>query len=150
MNFFKSIIAYYRARPPVILLYHHGALFGVCAAIIIGSRLTWAPEMPIFWILLIWYLIFSLHFLLLRSLGANNEWADDRADKLRRQAHDFSHVKDIYVKPITLRTPYVAPSEAFLESQRAQSEAEDQAGRADKLGGGPGDRPDDKTDDKAK
>ncbi|MDE0941926.1 MAG: hypothetical protein OSB58_05745 [Alphaproteobacteria bacterium] len=132
MSFFKNILAYYRHRAAVTLMYHHGILFVVCAGAAIWSRLAWAPEFPIFWVLGIWYLIFSLHFLLLRSLGANNEWADDRADKLRRQAYDFSHVKDIYVKPITLKTPYVPPSEAFLESQRKLAEQSGQTGHTGK------------------
>jgi hypothetical protein len=46
-----------------------------------------------------------MHFLLVRSLTANDDWADDRADKIRRHAYDFQHVKDIYIKPTNFEEP---------------------------------------------
>ncbi|NQV60462.1 MAG: hypothetical protein HQ502_12385 [Alphaproteobacteria bacterium] len=111
MNRIKHIIAYYRGRSPVTLLWHHGFLFVVVGALIIALRLTWAPWMPLFWPLLIWYLTFSFHFLLVRSLTANDDWADDRADKIRRNAYDFQHVKDIYIKPTNFEEPHFPPPE---------------------------------------
>ena len=109
MDRIKRIIAYYRRRPPVTLLWHHGMLYVAAAAVLVGLRVMWLPWIPLFWPLVIWYVVFSLHFLLVRSLGANDEWADDRADKLRRHAYDFQHVKDIYIKPTNLETPSTAP-----------------------------------------
>lgn len=109
MNRLKRIIDYYRRRRPATLLWHHGLLFAAVAALMIAARLTWLPWLPLFWPLIIWYAVFSLHFLLLRSFSADEEWADERADKLRRKAYDFQHVKDIYIKPITLKTPYLPP-----------------------------------------
>ncbi len=105
MDRIKRIISYYRYRSPVTLLWHHGLLFGVAAIVLITARATFAPSVPLLWPLLIWYVIFSLHFLLVRSLTANDEWADERADKVRRHAYDFQHVKDIYIKPTTFETP---------------------------------------------
>ncbi len=101
MSFVKAIIDYYRRRRPVTLLWHHGLLFGTFTVLLLGARALIGPDVPLFWPLLIWYVVFSLHFLLVRSLTANDEWADERADKVRRHAYDFAHVKDIYVKPIT-------------------------------------------------
>ncbi len=101
MNPVKAIIDYYRRCRAVILLWHHGLLFGIFTVLLLIARATFAPEVPLFWPLLIWYIVFSLHFLLVRSLTANDDWADERADKVRRHAYDFAHVKDIYIKPIT-------------------------------------------------
>ena len=100
MNAVKAIIDYYRRRRAVTLLWHHGLLFGSCTVLLLGARAFIGPEVPLFWPLLIWYIVFSLHFLLVRSLTADDEWADERADKVRRHAYDFAHVKDIYIKPI--------------------------------------------------
>ncbi len=105
MNPAMRIIGYYRRQRPVTLLWHHGLLFFVCGALIVLARIFWLPWMPVFWPLLVWYVLFSLHFLLVRSLTANDEWADERADKIRRQAYDFQHVKDIYIQPTNLETP---------------------------------------------
>ncbi|MBT3534502.1 MAG: hypothetical protein HN478_11535 [Rhodospirillaceae bacterium] len=105
MNGLKSIIAYYRRKRSVTLLWHHGLVFVVAIMIMVGARATFAPWMPLFWPLLIWYIVFSLHFLLVRSLTANDEWADERADKIRRHAYDFQHVKDIYIKPTNFKEP---------------------------------------------
>jgi hypothetical protein len=105
------IIAYYRGRSPVTLLWHHGLLFAAVGTLIVCLRVTWMPWMPLFWPLVIWYVVFSLHFLLVRSLTANDEWADERADKLRRHAYDFQHVKDIYIKPTNFQAPTFPPPE---------------------------------------
>ncbi|HJM91297.1 MAG: hypothetical protein QGG28_19730 [Alphaproteobacteria bacterium] len=101
MNPVKAIIDYYRRCRAVTLLWHHGLLFGIFTVLLLIARATFAPEVPLFWPLLIWYIVFSLHFLLVRSLTANDDWADERAGKVRRHAYDFAHVKDIYIKPIT-------------------------------------------------
>jgi hypothetical protein len=111
MGRIKRIIAYYRGRSPVTLLWHHGFLFLVVGTLIVVLRVTLLPWIPLFWPLVIWYVIFSFHFLLVRSLSANNEWADDRADKLRRHAYDFQHVKDIYNKPTNFKEPHFPPAE---------------------------------------
>ena len=105
MNRIMRIIAYYRRKPPVTAVWHHGLLFFGVAALLVTARATFADWMPLFWPLLIWYIVFSLHFLLVRSLTANNDWADDRADKIRRHAYDFQHVKDIYIKPTNFEEP---------------------------------------------
>ena len=109
MERIKRIIAYYRRRPAVTLLWHHGLLFVAVAALIVCLRVTWLPWMPLFWPLLIWYVVFSFPFLLVGSLSANDDWADDRADKLRRHAYDFQHVKDIYIKPTNFKPPSYPP-----------------------------------------
>ncbi|MDA1098871.1 MAG: hypothetical protein O2967_07780 [Proteobacteria bacterium] len=111
MDRIKRIVAYYRGRSPVTLLWHHGLLFVVSAILMVGGRVTWMPWMPLFWPLVIWYVVFSLHFLLVRSLSASDDWADDRADKLRRYAYDFQHVKDIYIKPTNFEAPQFPPPE---------------------------------------
>ena len=105
MKIAGSITGYIRRQRPIGLLWRHGLLFLFVAALMIGGRYTVAPWMPIFWPLLIWYLLFSLHFLLVRTLSANDDWADERADKLRRHAYDFQHVKDIYIKPTNFEEP---------------------------------------------
>ncbi|MFP6746773.1 MAG: hypothetical protein VCD66_04140 [Alphaproteobacteria bacterium] len=105
MDRIRGIIAYYRRKRPVTLLWHHGLLFFGIAALMISARVTFAPWMPLFWPLAIWYVVFSLHFLLVRSLTANDDWADERADKIRRHAYDFQHVKDIYIKPTIFEEP---------------------------------------------
>ncbi len=112
MNLINGIVAYFRRHKPVALLWRHGLLFACVAALMVTARVTFAPWMPLFWPLLIWYVLFSLHFLLVRSLTANDQWADDRADKLRRHAYDFQHVKDIYIKPTNFEEPKFGPDES--------------------------------------
>lgn len=109
MDRLKRIFAYYRRRSPTTLLWHHGLLFLATAVLLIGARIYGLSWVPLFWPLLIWYVVFSLHFLLVRSLTANEKWADDRADKLRRHAYDFQHVKDIYIKPSNFEAPKFPP-----------------------------------------
>ena len=105
MKIASGVTRYFHRQRLIGLLWRHGLLFLCVAALMIGARYTVAPWMPLFWPLLIWYLIFSLHFLLVRTLSANDDWADERADKLRRHAYDFQHVKDIYIKPTNFEEP---------------------------------------------
>ena len=105
MKIASGIARYLRQQRLIGLLWRHGLLLLCVAALMIGARYTVAPLIPIFWPLLIWYLLFSLHFLLVRTLSANDDWADERADKLRRHAYDFQHVKDIYTKPTNFEEP---------------------------------------------
>ena len=105
MNIFGAVINYIRGKRPLALLWRHGLLFIFVGTLMVWARFTIAPWMPVVWPLLIWYLLFSLHFLLVRTLTANDEWADERADKLRRHAYDFQHVKDIYIKPTNFEEP---------------------------------------------
>jgi len=105
MGVFMSIFGYFRRKRPVTLLWQHGLLSFGASALLVGARVTFAPEVPLFWPLLILYFVFSLHFLLLRSVTANDDWADERADKVRRNAYDFQHVKDIYIKPTNFKEP---------------------------------------------
>ena len=105
MNVILAIIAHFRRKRPVALLWQHAILFMGCAGLLVLARFTFAPSVPLFWPLLIWYFVFSFHFLLVRSLTANDAWADERADKIRRHAYDFQHVKDIYIKPTNFVEP---------------------------------------------
>lgn len=87
-----------------MLLLHHGVIyFGVAAAGIL-LRLAGLP-VPLFWPLGVWFMLLAAHFFFYRAFQADEDWADDRADKLRRHSYDFQHIREIYKEPTTLKRP---------------------------------------------
>lgn len=93
---------YYR-RHPGSLLMHHIALYVVVAALGITARLL-GLAVPLFWPLGVWFLVLAGHFFFYRSFQADEDWADDRADRLRRHSYDFQHIREIYKEPTPIKT----------------------------------------------
>lgn len=48
-----------------------------------------------FWPLFVWGVLLSLHFFLLRSVGVDEKWVEERADELRYRSYDQGHIHDI-------------------------------------------------------
>lgn len=94
----------YYARRPGMLIMHHIALYVVVAVTGIGLRLSGVP-VPLFWPLGVWFMLLAGHFFFYRSFQADEDWADDRADRLRRHSYDFQHIREIYKEPKPLKTP---------------------------------------------
>jgi uncharacterized membrane protein len=101
MALLNKLIAYYR-RKPMHSVYHHGALYVGVALVLFGLRYQANIYVPIFWPLLAWFFIAAIHFFIVKSMEVDDEWADAKADKLRRDAYDFQHVREIYNEPKTL------------------------------------------------
>ena len=100
---FTRIWRHYAASPASLLM-HHIALFAIVALSGIALRLMGAP-VPLFWPLGVWFMLLAGHFFFYRSFQVDEEWADDRADRLRRHSYDFQHIREIYKEPTTLKTP---------------------------------------------
>ena len=47
------------------------------------------------WPLLIWGVLFSVHFFFYKSVTVDEEWADERIDELRWKSYDLGHVEDL-------------------------------------------------------
>lgn len=99
----QRLLAYYKADL-MRTIYHHGALYVVAAAIMLGLRHGAGLPVPLFWPLGVWFMIAAVHFFIVKSMAVDNDWADGKADRIRRDAYDFQHVREIYKEPKTLET----------------------------------------------
>ena len=54
------------------------------------SEAWWA-----FWPLFAWSLLLACHYFLIRSVRADNAWAQDRALRLRAKSYDIDHIRAI-------------------------------------------------------
>ena len=48
-----------------------------------------------FWPMFIWGVPLMIHFFIVKSCEAEDEWVDDRALDLRYKSYDFGHMKDL-------------------------------------------------------
>lgn len=71
----------------VIYLVGNGLLYLANRA---TSEAWWA-----FWPLFFWSLLLACHFFLIRSVRADNAWAQERALRLRAKSYDIDHIRAI-------------------------------------------------------
>ena len=48
-----------------------------------------------FWPFFFWSLLFACHFFLVKSMGADDDWAENRAMRLRGKSYDVGHIREI-------------------------------------------------------
>lgn len=48
-----------------------------------------------FWPLIVWTVLFLLHFLVVKSLGVSSDWVAERTEKTAMKAFDISHIETI-------------------------------------------------------
>lgn len=73
----------------------HGWSYVCAGAGLIACSLIWPGALPVFWILAGWAVPLAVHFFYVKSVGVNDEWADERAKDLRLKSYDYGHIKQI-------------------------------------------------------
>ena len=87
-----------------------------------------------FWPLIVWTVLFLLHFLVVKSLGVSSDWVAERTEKTAMRAFDISHIE-------TIRESYEKSPSRFEEKgpdDGAEAGAGDAAPEPDET---PGNRP---------
>jgi hypothetical protein len=52
-------------------------------------------ELWLFWPLMVWTVLFLLHFLVVKSLDVDSDWVAERTEKTAMKAFDISHIESI-------------------------------------------------------
>lgn len=87
------------------------------------------------WPAMAWAVVFSIHFLYCKSHSVDDEWAEERASRLRINSYDLGHIREIedsYKKNM-------ASDQSEAESNQSPTLEEDHAGEGhhdDKRGNG--------------
>ena len=63
----------------------------------------WVGTFPIFWMLLIWGVVVTLHMMYSLSLKVDDCWASKRADELVDNAYDVDHIENIRERRTTTK-----------------------------------------------
>ena len=88
-RFFRPHLRAFAIGAPVILLFDY-----------LVSDGWW-----FFWPLLVWGLIFGLHYLYAATLSVADDWVQRRADQVADKAYDFGHIEDIRERYESVKAP---------------------------------------------
>jgi hypothetical protein len=72
----------------------HAWVYGI--AVVLASMLALgAVELWLFWPLMVWTVLFLLHFLVVKSLDVDSDWVAERTEKTAMKAFDIGHIETI-------------------------------------------------------
>jgi hypothetical protein len=72
----------------------HAWVYGI--AMLLASMLALgAVELWLFWPVMVWTVLFLVHFLVLKSLDVDGDWVAERTEKTALKAFDISHIESI-------------------------------------------------------
>ena len=72
----------------------HAWLYGTAMLLGLALAVLWSAAW-LFWPLMIWSLLFLVHFLVTKSLEVTNDWVDERTERTTLRAQDISHIESI-------------------------------------------------------
>jgi len=77
---------------------YHQRIYACVMGVTIVSQFIWPTEWWFFWPLLIWTVIFTLHLMVMRTIDVDEDWVDERSDKVADNAFDFGQMEAIRKK----------------------------------------------------
>ena len=84
-DFFELATRYFRPHAWV----YGGALL-VALMLALGAVDLW-----LFWPLMVWTILFLIHFLVVKSLNIDSDWVAERTEQTALKAFDISHIESI-------------------------------------------------------
>ncbi len=70
-------------------------------------------ELWLFWPMMVWTVLFLIHFLVVKSLNIDSDWVAERTEKTAMKAFDISHIE-------TIRESYQKSASRFEERKPGQ------------------------------
>lgn len=73
----------------------HSVAYG-SAVVLWAAAAAFAPgDWSLFWPVMIWTIAYMIHFLIFKSVHADEEWIENRAERVNDEAKDLSHIEAI-------------------------------------------------------
>ena len=86
----------------------HSVIY-VVAVVAWGTAVAFIPgNWSLFWPIMIWTIVHMIHFLVFKGTHVDEEWVDERVDRINYEAKDLSHIEAIradYTSVDRLRRP---------------------------------------------
>ncbi len=73
----------------------HSALFIAAVLIWLIANLFFPGDWSAFWPLMIWTIIYMIHFMVFRGTHIDQDWVDERVLRIADESKDFSHIENI-------------------------------------------------------
>ena len=90
-------------------------VFKTHIVIYVIALLAWATavafvpgDWSLFWPIMVWTIVFMIHFLVFKGTHVDDEWVEERVERLNEEAKDLSHIeaiRDDYTSIDRLRRP---------------------------------------------
>ena len=72
----------------------HAWTYGIAVLVAVMLALG-SVELWLFWPLMVWTILFLIHFLVVKSLDVDSDWVAERTEKTAMKAFDISHIESI-------------------------------------------------------
>jgi hypothetical protein len=76
----------------------HAWIYGI-AAFLALTQILRSVEWWFFWPLMIWTILFTIHFMVFKGQNVSDEWVAERAARATDKAYDVSHIESIRETP---------------------------------------------------
>ena len=80
----------------------HAWAYGI-AMLLALTQILRSVEWWFFWPLMIWTILFSIHFMVFKSLNVDSDWVAERAARATDKAYDVSHIESIRETSLRLK-----------------------------------------------
>jgi len=77
----------------------HAWAFVLVNAVLTGINVYGGPPWWAFWPLVVWGLVFMVHFFFHRAAAADDAWVEERTLDLHSKSYDAAHIDDIRAHP---------------------------------------------------
>ena len=73
----------------------HSVIYGT-AVVAWAVAVAFIPgEWSLFWPIMIWTIVYMIHFLVFKGTHVDEEWVDERVERINDEAKDLSHIEAI-------------------------------------------------------
>lgn len=72
----------------------HAWAYGIAMLVAVMLALG-SVELWLFWPMMVWTILFLIHFLVVKSLNIDSDWVAERTEKTAMKAFDISHIETI-------------------------------------------------------
>ena len=92
----------------------HAWVYGIAVLLALMLALG-SVELWLFWPMMVWTILFLVHFLVVKSLDVDGDWVAERTEKTAMKAFDISHIE-------TIRESYEKSSSRLDEKDPSESD----------------------------
>ncbi|MEC9328592.1 MAG: 2TM domain-containing protein [Pseudomonadota bacterium] len=81
--------------PTRFLFRGHALLFMISNTALLGGKLIFDTDWPLFWLLFGWGLVVAIHYFIAGAFDIDEDWANDKILEVKGRSYDFDHIRNI-------------------------------------------------------
>ena len=86
----------------------HGVIYVIALLAWVTAVALIPGDWSLFWPIMVWTILFMIHFLVFKGTHVDEEWVEERVERINEEAKDLSHIeaiRDDYTSIDRLRRP---------------------------------------------